>query len=387
MLDALLAATHLAVPDAIPGLVQSFGERIGASSAVLFLVDLEQRRLNPLQPPGDQTVEHVLIEGTVAGRCYRALAVIEVPTDSGGTIVWIPVVDGTERLGVLQLLFEGPAAGEAAMKAFSGLLAELVMTKGAYGDFFEFARREEPLTIAAELLWQLLPPLTFGTDALVIAAGLVPTACLGGDAFDYGVSHDTAQVAIFDALGHDLRAGLLATTAVAAFRNARRSSFDLDATAAHIGTAISDNFDDSAFVTGIVSSLDVHSGMFAWSCAGHPAPLLVRQGRVVKHLDAGTGQPFGVGAPSDVLHEQLEPADRVLLYTDGVTEARDAAGAFFQLGKLIDLVSRSEESHPPPESMRLLMHAIEAHNDGPMRDDATVVMIEWRGPGSTALEV
>ena len=86
----------------------------------------------------------------------------------------------------------------------------------------------------------------------MIAAAFVPTARLGGDAFDYGVDHTAANVAIFDALGHDLDAGLLATTAVAAFRNARRSKFDLTSTAGHIGQNISAHFDASKFVTGIV---------------------------------------------------------------------------------------------------------------------------------------
>ena len=95
--------------------------------------------------------------------------------------------------------------------------------------------------------------------------------------------------------------------------------------------------------------------------------------------------PYGVGPPSPVLEEQLEPGDRVLLYTDGVTEARDSTGEFFGIERLVDLVTRTAGDDPPPEAMRRLMHAVEDHNDGPMRDDATVVLIEWQGAGSSAL--
>ena len=238
------------------------------------------------------------------------------------------------------------------------------------------------MSVGGELLWQLLPPLTFGTDDLVIAAAVVPTADLGGDAFDYGVDLRRAQIAIFDGMGHGLGAGLLATVAVAVYRNARRRGRDLSETAAEVSATIEQTFGDRRFVTGALASLDRATGMLSWCVAGHPPPLLVRDGRAVKSLDPGIGMPFGLGPASEVFHEQLEPGDRVLLYTDGVTEARTASGEFFELERLVDLVGRVAGDDPPPETMRRLMHAIEEHNDGPMRDDATVVMIEWRGGGT-----
>jgi len=95
--------------------------------------------------------------------------------------------------------------------------------------------------------------------------------------------------------------------------------------------------------------------------------------------------PLGVGLASAVFTESLEPGDRVLLYTDGVTEARDARGEFFGVDKLADLVGRTSTTDAPPETMRRLMHAVADHNAGPLRDDATAVMIEWRGSGAALL--
>jgi len=378
----LVTASHRIVPDDLPRLVQTHGERLGARDSTLYLADLDQRRLVALCDDEAATIPDVSIDGSLAGRCFRSVTIVDTRQGDADTTVWIPVVDGTERVGALQLVFAHEIPPVDVMEGFAGILAELVVTKGAYGDFFACARRTEPLTVGSELLWQLLPPLTLAVDDLVIAAAFVPTARLGGDAFDYGVDHTAANVAIFDALGHDLDAGLLATTAVAAFRNARRSKFDLTGTAEHIGENISAHFDASKFVTGIVSSLELATGRFSWCSAGHPWPLLIRDARVVKRLESRGGQPFGVGPTSAVYVEQLQPGDRVLLYTDGVTERRDADGELIELEKLVDLLSHASPDDPPPEAIRLLVHAIEAENHGAMHDDATVVLIEWRGLGS-----
>jgi serine phosphatase RsbU (regulator of sigma subunit) len=384
----LLHATHLVPPDALPGLIDQHSKLLGVESAVLYLADLDQRWLTPVVSDDTQTIEPLEIEGTMAGRCFRSFGIVDTVGKDNRQILWVPVVDGTERLGVLQVAWaDGDDCDRSEAVAFAALIAELVMSKRAYGDFFEFKRRRKPLTIAAELLWQLLPPLTFGTPEIAITASFVPTADLGGDAFDYGIDLRRARFAIFDAVGHGLGAGLMATAAIAAYRNGRRRRLELSEMSGLIGQAVEDHFGESEFVTGIIASLDIETGLLSWSVAGHPAPLLLRGGRVVKHMDPGTGMPFGLGPASPVFEEQLEPGDRVLLYTDGVTEARDASGEFFGVERLVDLVARTSGDDPPAETMRRLMHAIEDHNDGPMRDDATVVMVEWRGDGGIRMSI
>jgi serine phosphatase RsbU (regulator of sigma subunit) len=376
-LDPLLAASHRMVPDDLPRLVRDHATGFGARDAVVYLADLDQRRLVPLS----DGAEAVHIDGTLAGRCFGTLTAVEATVDDGATIVWIPVVDGTERVGVLQLTFGRDRPPLDVLEPFASLVAELVVAKNAYGDYFLQARRREPLTVGAELLAQLLPPLTFATDDVVIAAGLAPAARLGGDAFDYGINGAIAHVAIFDALGHDLDAGLLATAAVAAFRNARRSHADLAESAVRIGETIATHFEPHQFVTGIVARLDASTGRLTWCAAGHPPALLLRDGRMVKELHRRVGQPFGVGPASAECAEQLEPGDQVIFYTDGITEARDPHGLPFGVDRLADLIAQRSHDHPPPEVIRRVLHRVEEHSAGPLRDDATVVLVEWRGAG------
>ncbi|HZI37799.1 MAG TPA: PP2C family protein-serine/threonine phosphatase [Acidimicrobiia bacterium] len=382
----LLADAQFAVPDDVPGLLTMHAQRLGAIDAAIFLVDYEQRVLTPLPRPGGPHRQAVAVEGTLAGRAFSTLS---PQWNSDGTLLWMPMVEGNERLGVVGYEMSGqivPGFLDGAHR-LTATVAELVVTKANYGDFFEYYRRLQPMSIASELAWQLLPPLTFGCERLVISGAMAPSYDLGGDTFDYGVDAECARIAVFDAMGHGLEAGLLATVAVAAYRNCRRQRLKLGETAAAVDEAIAVRFGPERFVTGVLAELDLASGRFCWIRAGHPAPLLLRGSKVVKTLRGDGGLPLGLGSPGDAAEESLEPGDQVVFFTDGVIEARSPDGSFFGVDRLADLVSRaSAGGQPPPETLRRLMHSILDYEAGDLHDDATAVLVEWAGQGKESLE-
>jgi Stage II sporulation protein E (SpoIIE) len=382
----LLADAQFAVPDDVPALLATHARRRGAVDAAIFLVDYEQRVLTPLPIAGGLEREAVTVEGTLAGRAFSTLS---PQWNSTETLLWVPMVEGNERLGVVGYELDGPSSPgllEAAVR-LTAQVAEIVVTKAKYGDFFEYHRRRQPMSIASELAWQLLPPLTFGSDRVVISGALAPAYDLGGDAFDYGVDADTARIAVFDAMGHGLEAGLLATVAVAAYRNSRRRRLKLAETAAAVDEAIAARFGPERFVTAVLADLDLASGQFCWIRAGHPAPLLLRGSKVVKTLWGDSGLPLGLGSPGGEAEESLEPGDQIVFFTDGVTEARSPDGTFFGADRLADLVSRaSAGGQPPPETLRRLVQSILDHEAGDLRDDATAVLVEWAGQGKESLK-
>ena len=384
-LRTLLRSTHLAGPDDLPALVSAAGQHLGADRAVLHLVDYGQVVLVPLTSVDAPPAEPLTIEATLAGRAFSDLAQHTSTAAPGGTL-WTPVLDGTERLGVLELRF--PAAGavddelRAAGRDLASLLAALVIAKSLYGDSVERARRTTPLTVPAELQWRLLPPLTFVSPRVAVAGVLAPVAEVAGDSFDYALNGDALHVAVIDAMGHGLEATLLSAVAVAALRNARRGGLDLAGTVAAMDAEIASQFGPDKFVTGIVGQLDLTTGWWRWTTCGHPPTLLVRAGRVVKTLDQVIGPPLGLGLLEkhpEIGQERLEPGDRLLLYTDGVTEARDTDGAFFGTERLVAFITRHTASgQPAAETLRRLNRAVLAHQNGALQDDATTVLVEWR---------
>ena len=116
---------------------------------------------------------------------------------SGGhpTVVSIPLVDGTDRIGLLELDYDAwdgglPAGWERVIAVFVLVL----ITKSRYSDLWVRARRSEPLSAAAEVQWDLLPPLSCSTDEVAVGGILEPAYEIGGDSFDYAVNGAHAGV-------------------------------------------------------------------------------------------------------------------------------------------------------------------------------------------------
>jgi serine phosphatase RsbU (regulator of sigma subunit) len=382
----LIRQSKHARPDDLPALVAAAGTLLGAQESVLYLVDYDQVVLVPLLEAVPAHRETVRVDGTLAGRAFVDIAPKVTRTEPSGT-VWVPVLDGTDRLGVLEFVFSDSRDVThehvvADCLDVAGTVAELVVTRSVYGDYLERARRRLGMSVPAEMQWAMLPPLTVVTPTIAISGVLEPTNEVAGDSFDFAINGEMAHVAVLDAMGHGMEATILASVALGALRNGRRSGLDLVDAVRSADKFVASQFGGDKFVTALAGELDTARGVWRWITAGHPPALLVRSGRVVKSLEEVLDVPLGLDlvAPQ-VGEEHLEPGDRLLIYTDGVVEARDAVGEFFGVERLVDLVFRhSAEGRPAAETLRRLNQAVLEHQDGLLLDDATTLLVEWRGP-------
>jgi serine phosphatase RsbU (regulator of sigma subunit) len=238
-----------------------------------------------------------------------------------------------------------------------------------------------------------MPPLTFACRQVTVAAALEPAYEVAGDTVDYAVDAGVARAAVFDGMGHGLASAQLATLAVAAYRNARRANRSLTDTVTRISGALVEAFAGTVFSTAVLVELDTDTGVLSWVNAGHPEPLLLRGGKVVRSLHTRPTRPLGLRISGEppvtdmaVGRVQLQPDDRVLLYTDGVTEARSPTGDFFGERALVDLLVRNlADGLPTPETMRRVIRALLDHQQGQLTDDATLLLLEWRSDGTDAM--
>ena len=384
LLGNLIDKSHLTPPDEVATLVAREAEAVGLRDVRIYLQDYDQTTLMPLPVADAEPLEPLSVARSLAGRAFSGHVPQESVTDSG-VLMWLPMFDGTDRVGVLRLtVAEATDSTRRLARRLAGATADLLITKGAYSDSFFRARRSRGTTLSAEMQWHLLPPLTMETPQVAVAGALEPAYEIGGDAFDYALNGSVLHVGIFDAMGHGLRAATMCAVAVGAYRHARRNGVALARKYALIDEALEGQFGDGHFATAQLADLHVGSGLLSWINAGHPRPLLIRGHKVVRSLRAEPTLPIGLGGDTpEVGQEQLEPGDRVLFFTDGVVEQLVGDGTEFGFERLADHVEREAAAGASvAETTRRLTAVLLQDRPGGLRDDATLLMLEWL-PGRT----
>jgi len=387
LLGSLLDRAHEMPPHLIAPLVAQEIAIIGGRDVEILLPDYDQLTLVPL--PGERLVVGVPqpIDGSVAGTAFQTDHTVEQPHEQGVRL-FVPLLDGTDRVGVLAFTTDGVDDDDRRLtRRLAGLVADMFVTKGMYTDTFFQARRRQPMSLSAELQWQLLPPLTMTTPQVAVAGALEPAYDVAGDSFDYALNEDVLHLAVIDAMGHGLSAAVMATLAVGAYRHARRFDRGLEELYAAMDAAVATQFSADHFATAQMARLEVRSGRLQWVNAGHPAPLLLREHRVLASLDSPTTLPVGFGGARPVVSERaLERGDRVVFFTDGVVEEHGDGGEQFGEARLIDLVERaSRDGGAVQEVVRRLSRDLLRERGGVTTDDATLLVLEWRGEDADQL--
>ncbi|MEU6083976.1 PP2C family protein-serine/threonine phosphatase [Streptomyces sp. NPDC047108] len=394
MVGDIVSAAHLTTLEQIPDLVTEHAARAGWPEVLIYLADLQQESLYLLSGQetdakgraggSDDRPAALRVEGTLAGRAFQTGHVLAATPASSGQW-WVPLLDGTERLGVLRVRAGTDAHPEDAqdLRKLAGLIALLMVSKRGTSDSYATLVRRRRMGVAAEMEWRLTPPRTFATDRALISAVMEPAYEVSGDVFDYGIAGEKVNLCVFDAMGHDIAAGLTANLAVAACRNHRRQNGGLLETAEAVDQVLTAEFHGSRYATGIIATLDLATGSLSWVNRGHHPPVVIRGGRTVVTLACPPAPPMGTGidAGATLCHDQLEPGDRLVLYTDGITEARSPGGEEFGLTRFTDfLIRHHHDGLPVPETLRRLIRSHLDYHHGQLDDDATVLLVEWNGP-------
>ncbi|MEV6866091.1 PP2C family protein-serine/threonine phosphatase [Streptosporangium subroseum] len=223
----------------------------------------------------------------------------------------------------------------------------------------------------------LLRPVPRKAGDLRVALSYTSAAAeaqIGGDLYEVVTTPNGVRLLIGDVQGKGLEAVETAAWVLGAFREAAYDETDLCGVNDRLETSLARHLDEETFVTVILA--EVHDGEISLLNCGHPPPILLRRdGRIFPIEPQENRLPLGLASLGSAQPKQqqisFEDGDQILFYTDGVIEARDAAGNFYPLAERVHLLVAND----PQNALDELRADLLSHIGGPLLDDAAMLLL------------
>lgn len=385
-LQSLLAAVEQTFPvDVVDVLSAELARTVHARHVALLIANFSGSalvRLSHVESTGhdhdhdgrNERTEPVLLAGTVHEEVVltQTTRLLERSED---WLVLVPVTERGDAIGVLEVSF-GHNPGAEVLDHLIGAahaLAYVLIASRRHTDLFEWAQRDIPFSVAAEIQRRLLPSAySLEAGPLTLAGWLEPSYDAGGDTFDYSLDREHVYLSVTDAIGHAVDAALLATLTVGTLRNRRRALASPAEQADAANQSLRTHAKPDQFVTGLLIRVRLADGNTEMVNAGHPLPFLVRDGRI-HPLDITAQQPLGVAStPYRTHHTTLKDGDRLLIITDGYLE-RDARRVDLEA-----ILAATPDRHPRQVVQELARNLLNV-TGGHLQDDATALCLDWYG--------
>jgi len=239
----------------------------------------------------------------------------------------------------------------------------------------EAAERRE-LSEALKIQQRLLPQQVPEIEGWELAVSWQPANGVGGDCFDMIRLGDTRlAISIADVVGKGIPAALLMSNLQAAVRAFASEAVEPQALCHQVNRILCGNIAEGRFISFFYSVLDAPTGVMTYTNAGHYLPMLVRADGTVERLGAG-GPVLGVlsDAEYEQAHVGIGPGDRLVMFTDGLTEARSAADEEFGEERLLDAAVAHRACSAPALQARLA-DSVATFTGGRLQDDATLIVL------------
>jgi len=245
---------------------------------------------------------------------------------------------------------------------------------------------ERELGVAARIQASILPrtfPAFPGRDDFDIHATMVPAREVGGDFYDFFLlDRDHLGFVIGDVAGKGIPGAIYMAVSRTIVRATALTRLAPDACLSHANGVLCCDNGSCVFVTLLYGTLDLRTGEVAYTNAGHNPPCILGPDGAVRELENQGGMVLGVveGLQYPCSRVTLAPGETLFCYTDGVTDAMRADGAFFGADRLREVLENGA-SLAPAEVTNAVMEAVHDFTGGhPQHDDITLLALRYAGP-------
>lgn len=225
--------------------------------------------------------------------------------------------------------------------------------------------------VAQRALLREIPPRIDGARIAARYISAAEAALVGGDFYEAMATPQGMRIIVGDVVGRGLDAVGLAGLVLGGFREAALSSADLAELARRLDATVRAFVEDDGYATAILAEFRGREVRLV-SC-GHPFPLLLDGAEPPADLVLPTGLPLGYGADPVVTPRTMRAGERLLFFTDGLSEARDGRDRFFD--PAVDGAAALAERDPDAALDRLLT-LLDAHHGGRLQDDVALLLVE-----------
>ena len=305
-----------------------------------------------------------------------------------GAMLTVPILwtaqDGSEPLGVVNL--SDRRSGQAFTAGDQKLVTAIASQIGAAIQNARLVRRsldqqrlQQEMMLAHDLQMKLLPDASHVAPEAMVAARVVPAEDVGGDFYNlYRLSHDRIGVMIGDVSGHGYQAALIMALTMSASAIHAQGTDDPAEMLRRLHVSVKEELNTTEmFVSALYAVVDRENGVVRFGNMGHPHAFIVRRDGSIERLTAG-GPPLGMldEAPDSDARPWDAGGDVLLLFTDGIADARNRAGKRLDEQPVLDCV-REYRGEAPGQILERVFELLDNYTgDVPHRDDLTLVILK-----------